>query len=216
MMPERDQKLETVVNIIKNRIATINNIKYNSQALDCYCDLLKSRKQYGGVKAFLDSDGCLKKIYDTLGYWGMNKRGARLKEFSEFSTTIRGVSSELMAIESAIRSFSYTNRADMLKTLGNAYDNMHLMLTSMRFVSNSKCLHFLFPEVCVPMDGQYTLTTLYGKNAKESKEIYLEIQDFSFDVMCQIKDPVPYIDDKWNTSKSKLVDNAIVLMTRGP
>jgi hypothetical protein len=46
----------------------------------------------------------------------------------------------------------------------------------------------------------------------ESKNKFLEILEFSYEVIEGIQNPRQYLDDHWNTSEMKLVDNAIIMM----
>ena len=85
------------------------------------------------------------------------------------------------------------------------------MKTEGRLVSNSKCLHFVFPGLCLPMDTANTLQKLYG-SPYETRERFLEVLEFSYDAIATIENPQQYFDDQWNTCETKLVDNAIFLM----
>jgi len=85
------------------------------------------------------------------------------------------------------------------------------MKTSGRLVSNLKCFHFVFPRLCLPMDKENTLQKLYG-NREETQARFLEVLEFSYDVIAGTQNPQQYLDNQWNTCETKLVDNAIMLM----
>jgi hypothetical protein len=141
----------------------------------------------------------------------MDSRAAKMKDFASFCKSLRGASTSLKAIENAASTFRLDQRAELLTALSNAYDQIHLMQGKAHLVSTSKCLHFLFPDICMPMDGKNTLTKLYG-SANESKNKFLALTEFAFDVISGLSNAEQYLDQWWNTSAPKLVDNAIILM----
>lgn len=91
------------------------------------------------------------------------------------------------------------------------YSNLTLMKSGGRLVSNSKVLHFLFPASLTPMDGKNTLQFFYG-NSGESSNKYMEIIQLTFDIMAMNENWQAYMDNIWNTSVPKMIDNAILLI----
>ena len=85
------------------------------------------------------------------------------------------------------------------------------MKTSGKLVSNAKCLHYIFPDLCLPMDRTNTLQKLYG-NTYESAARFLDVLEFGYDVLAGIQNPQQYAHGSWNTCPTKLVDNAIILL----
>ena len=149
-------------------------------------------------------------LYATLASWDMNTRGAKMKCFPEFKRSLRMALPELIKIKKCLPSFRRGNYKPLLNALGDAYNKLKLMDSSKRLISNSKCLHFIFPEVCMPMDGKNTLFKLY-RNNHESCKRYLDITEFVFDVMKRLRNPSNYLDKGWNTCLTKVVDNALIL-----
>jgi len=88
------------------------------------------------------------------------------------------------------------------------------MHTSARFVSNSKVLHFLFPDFFIPIDGN-TLNFFYG-NTGESVNKYLEILEFSMQLIKDIDIECDLLRglNGWYTTRPKIIDNAVNLATR--
>jgi hypothetical protein len=74
------------------------------------------------------------------------------------------------------------------------YDLLALMKTDGKLVSKSKCLHFIFPKLCPPMDRSNTLQKIYG-NTGESKNKFIEVLDFSYDIIAGIENPEQYLDN---------------------
>lgn len=103
-------------------------------------------------------------------------------------------------------------RIHFMNIIPNIYNDLHLMQTDAKFISNSKVLHFLFPNMCLPMDGENTLTFFYGKgNTEGSLNKYLEINQFFHEILSQPLNFNQYLDNGWNTNIPKLIDNSIIL-----
>ena len=211
MIPNRQHAISTITGIIRTRVSGINSIYGGGPSLHFYHRILELRRQYPAVGRFLASDICMEILYAALVSWNMNSRGARMKDFDDFKSNLRANAARFNAVESAAPNFSRTNRRPVMDALSDLYDHLALMKTKGKLVANSKALHFMFPEICLPMDGTNTLKKLYG-HAVESKMKYLEVLDFACDIIDGIPNPQEYLDDRWNTSATKLVDNAIILM----
>ena len=116
----------------------------------------------------------------------------------------------LQKLESSIEKegFRSSKIPSLLQVL---YDRMDLMLSNEKMVANSKVLHYLFPNVLIPIDRTNTILYLYGKDGTSRKR-YLEAINFSFDVMESNLCWGNYLDEKWNSTIPKLIDNAIILI----
>jgi len=150
-------------------------------------------------------------LYATLVSWDMNSRGAKMKDFADFRKNLQSNRQGFQDVEAVAVGFTWANRQAVVQALSSLYDTLALMKTNGKLVSNSKALHFMFPALCPPMDRTNTLQKLYGHTA-ESKNKFLEILEFAYDIIGGIHNPQQYLDQQWNTFETKLVDNAIILM----
>lgn len=210
LIPDREGKTQAIINTITSRIADINRFYRRGPSLYFYKRILALRKKCQSISLFLSKDYNLEILYAVLVSWDMNSRGAKLKYFDNFKKVIISCVPEFEMIEDKLK-FFVTQRLDILHLLRNAYLKLELMESSRRLVSNSKCLHFLFPSLCMPMDGTNTLQYLFN-NTHESPKRYLDIIRFSFEIMQQPIHFEKYLDDDWNHSIPKLIDNAIILL----
>ena len=197
--------------IITTQIAQINVVYRGGPSLYFYHRILDLRNQHTAVDAFLRSDICIEILYATLVSWDMNSRGAKMKDFEDFKNNLQSNIPAFQAVEAAARAFTWVNRNAVVQSLSALYDLLALMQTNGKLVSNSKALHFVFPALCPPMDRTNTLQKLY-RNTAESKNKFLEILEFTYDIIGAIQNPHQYLDHQWNTFETKLVDNAIILM----
>lgn len=211
MIPDRENKMSEIVNMMSSRIKEINERYRKGPSLYFYKRITAMRKQHRTIESFLSDEHALEILYATLVSWDMNSRGAKMKYFDDFKANIRAAKRELHDIEISAAAFNPNSPSGMLLCLRNAFSNLNLMETDGRLVSNSKCLHFLFPSVCMPMDRSNTLKYLYG-NTGESEHKFAEIADFSFNIMRETDNCRRFIDDRWNTSIPKMIDNAILLL----
>jgi hypothetical protein len=177
-----------------------------------YRRVISLREQSDNVAAFLACDYNIESLYATLVAWGMNSRRAEMEDFDNFKKSLVSCRGEFEAIENFVPRFDPGAAESLIPTLREAYNKLTLMKTKSRLVSNSKCLHFLFPSICMPMDGRNTLQYFYG-NTGESTAKYIEIMSLAFEIMRRPVDLRQYIDDKkWNASIPKMIDNAIFLL----
>ncbi len=210
-IPDRENKINDIVNTITQRIFDINSQYRSGPSLYFYKRILTQRRKYPNVSEFLSYDYNLELLYAVLVSWDMNSRSARMKYFDDFKSSIISCRPELETIESKLETFDLTQENEMLHLLKKAYLNLELMESAGRLVSNSKFLHFLFPSLCMPMDRKNTLQYLY-KNANDSINKYLDATRFQFEIMRRSIQFEKYLDDRWNQSVPKLIDNAIILL----
>jgi len=201
-----------LTNIIKTRIADINLPRYpKGPALHFYHRVLALRRQFPSVSSFLASNDCIEILYAALLAWDMNSRAAKMKDYADLKSNLQGASAAFQAVEAASQSFTWTSRTTVVQTVSSLFDSLCLMKTEGRVVSNSKCMHFVFPDLCIPADS-HSFEKLYGKNAGGTKDRFMEVLEFSYDILNGIQNPQQYLDNVWNASLTKLVDNAIILM----
>ena len=133
-----------------------------------------------------------------------------MKYFDDFKKNLVSCMPELQQLEE-IEGSNQSDIHRLLRLLNSTYNKMDLMKTNSKLVSNSKLLHFLFPNICMPMDRNNTLTYFYN-NTGESENKYLEIIQFSHELMKTNQNLAEFLDNNWNTSIPKLIDNAIILL----
>lgn len=205
MIQNREEKIQSIATTIRNNITEINSFGAHA-ALNSYRESISLRNNAENIEAFLANDYNLEILYATLASWGMNRRRAKMKCFDDFQGNIRGCLNLLTQLEHLQQ-----NQQKFLPTLRQTYQSLELMKTNGRLVSNSKLLHFLFPKTLMPMDTIHTLVYFYG-NTGESINKYIEIVKLSFEVMALDEHWERYLDEQWNTTIPKMIDNAIFLL----
>jgi len=215
-MERRNQKIKQIVQRIKNnKIQKIDQKYGNGPDLYFYKKLIHSRGDSRNIESFLSDDRNLEILYATLVAWGMNSRRAKMKYFDQFKESILSCKKEIKSLESFWANGN-VDKAEMKSCLRETYEKLHIMKTKAKLVSNSKLLHFLFPEKLMPMDGGHTLHYFYGNASESVKSVkkYLEIIEVSFEIMSIPENWQKYLSGDWNITVPKMIDNAIILFVQ--
>lgn len=188
----------------------IRNFNYRKGPdLYFYKKTMELRRNKHLSELFSESDRFLELIYATLVAWDMNSRGARMKYFDEFKSSILQNRERFIQLSSCrLESLSDGAFGEAKMRIGQIYDNMHVMLSGGRLVSNSKVMHFILPDLVMPMDRQNTLTYFFG-NTNESEGNFLKIFGYSHEIAKKV-DLSQFLDEEWNLSAPKVIDNAII------
>lgn len=210
MIRNRQSKINCIVSKIRNGIEEINERYRKGPDLYFYRRLLARRKQAQDLPSFLQDDYNIELLYATLVAWDMNSRGAKMLYFDYFRGNILSCLDQLRQLESLLVS-NQNQRNDILQVLRTLYDNLTLMMSGGRLVSNSKLLHFLFPDKLTPMDRTNTLQYFYN-NTGESSNKFIEITNVAFDIMGMEENWAAHLDQMWNVSVPKMIDNAVLLI----
>ena len=174
-----------------------------------YKKTMELRRNKRLSELFTEPDRYLELIYATLVAWNMNSRGAKMKYFDEFKSSILDNKERFWQMSSYRIETLPSGAFGEVKTLcGEIYDNMHVMVSGGRLVSNSKVMHFILPDLVMPMDRQNTLNFFFG-NTNESKSNFVKILSYSHEIAQRI-DLSQFLDDEWNLSIPKVIDNAII------
>jgi len=175
------------------------------------------------------SDDYLELVYSTLIAWNMNQRGASLNGFDEFKESIkksRGGISSLRRYR--IDYLDKDDVKDVLDVADSLFCDLDLVgISSLtrkkirsKLVAFSKTMHFMLPDLIVPIDRTYTLNFFYNnsqlhtdhdpeKNDRNQIKTFNELYD-KFWQLSQKHDLGQYLDDKWNRNVPKVIDNAII------
>ena len=82
------------------------------------------------------------------------------------------------------------------------------MKSGAKLISNSKVMHYILPDLVMPMDGQNTLEFFFG-NQNETKDKFLTILTCSREIS-QKTNLTEFLDNGWHQSIPKVIDNAIL------
>jgi len=197
--------------IIKTKIQTIDQKYRFGPSLYYYQKVIEHRRIANNINDFLINEKNIEYLYGALLAWDMNSRGAKMKYFTDFKNSIVKNKMYFFEIENHNTNILNIELGFILNIIKVLYQNLDIMYTKARLVSTSKLLHFMFPDLMMPMDRRNTLKYFFG-NETESLKRFLEIFEFSYYFS---KENIQWDDiigkTNWNTTIPKIIDNAIIL-----
>lgn len=215
MINNEKEKIDEIIFTIETQLSKFSDSYRSGPDLYFYKKIFDLRTKAPEIETFLENEYNCEILYACLTSWDMNSRGAKMKYFDGF----RGNLLKCMEYFKKLETFDRQENPKMLEFLPlvlSTYQNLDLMQTNSKLVSNSKLLHYLFPNILMPMDRTNTLAYLYGENAKtyESMKRYRDIIEFSYKIINRKDNWSEYRDNRWNTTAPKMIDNAIIMIKK--
>ncbi len=182
------------------------------------------RRRLGAVSALAD-DEFLDSLRETLKAWGIGSHDAVLVEPLEFRRQLRKHGKEITALESVLIDDANADTGDRLWRIVRSLDvvlgRRTQKPTQSKIVGGSKALHHLLPELLPAIDRMYTAPFLlriqphHFQNPSQEAETFRAAFE-SFRAIAKAANPVQYVGrHEWNTSRTKVIANAIVGFIRG-
>ena len=198
-------------------IKKCNELFRSGHDLNYYRKLIYMHRNQGKLQTLIEEEAFIKLIYATLEKFNMNQKGARMVALDDFKASIRSWKNNLVNLyEYKLFELSNIDIIKIKEDLEKVFINLNIMESNRRIVGVSKTLHFLLPDLIMPIDGKYTLPAFFGRN-KFAKTPQKEFMDFwyifneSIDITERLELASSDVDGvKWNTSVPKLIDNAII------
>ena len=197
--------------LVKNIPELIKQFNYRKGPdLYFYQKVIFKVRHYPLKKLFGEND-FIELLYATLTSWDMNARGAKMKYFDDFKENVLKNKNYFLELSKfKLDEISKNDFLEIKEILGKLYDNLDVMQTKGKLVSNSKIMHYLLPDLVMPMDRKNTLNFFFG-NTNESKGKFLEIIECTYYIAKEI-DLNKFVNkyNEWNLSVPKIIDNAII------
>lgn len=192
--------------------------RVHSDSRDDYLSLMRQHDKAKRYSDLVNDDTYLQLTYLTLERWNMNQRGARLVAMSDFAESIRR-NHEPFEKLSRYRLEQISEgeiEKDILPRLRLLFTSLRVMATRARIVGLSKTLHFMLPNLVMPIDRGNIISVLYlGSKYSSSPdkefgyftEIFHEYWH-ACGVLSLSESDVDHVG--WNTSIPKMIDNAVI------
>ena len=161
------------------------------------------------------SNEFIKLVYDMLKAFGANrgKPGGSLHDLADFQKSLR---KHAGCIESLAKLKLETLKAtdcELVKTISCLFDKLELVRTKSPLVTFSKTMHFLLPNLFMPIDRWYTLRFFYGYAPSNQKacclEVFEQFREFAHAHSEVLRVQVD-LKSRWNRSVPKVIDNVII------
>jgi hypothetical protein len=194
-----------------------NNKYRHGDDLGFYRELIAQHRIIADLNKLIASDAFLQKLYATLEKWDMNKRGARLVDLPTMRDSIRSYREDLCKLyKYRLQMLSEKDIQKVQQQLKVLFCGLKIMATKRRIVGVSKALHFLLPDLALPIDSSNTMLAFYGYNRyevgeKKESKTYSDIFEKSYKIAKQLNLTESDVNDcGWSCSVPKLIDNAII------
>jgi len=169
---------------------------------------IELRRAAGSVEAAIEDPAFVESLWLTLRAWGIGIRGSRLVERRQFHAELARCRLQLARLGGLTLASDGAGRTGVWDLV------QHLEITNNRakLVALTKTLHHLLPDLVVPIDRAYT-GTFFAYNVAEFQVSQRPIFDTVWAAFSRIAGearPTRYVGDGWNTSATKVIDNAII------
>jgi len=197
------------------------NERYRSNDdLDYYRKIVQAHRKINNIEDILKDESFIIQIRETLVKWDMDKRTADLQSIEIIKRNILAHENILKYLYNyklhKVISLTNDEGENIFKKIKFVFKELGIMKSKRQIVGGSKTLHFLLPDLVLPIDGKYTMNYFYGDNKYSDKidtefEIFKDIFIRSHKIANKLNLCESDIDGvKWNTSIPKLIDNAII------
>lgn len=201
-------------------IEACNNYYRSGHDLSLYRKIIQYHRDIKDLELILKEDDFFETIHLTLEAWNMDQRGARLNDIKTIKESIllnKPLLIELYKYKMTIlESLENETLVKIIRYIGLVFRNLKIMESQRRIVGVSKALHFLLPDLVMPIDSAYTMIYFFGRNVYSNnpdkefetfKSVYMDI--------CHGVKKLNLTDSDvdgimWNASVPKLIDNAII------
>lgn len=185
-----------------------------------YEQLIKRYRNSTGQFAGLISDRThIDDVYNSLGKeFNMAMRGAKLVSFGEFWTSIQAHKQTIVALTNYKMDGINPDAIPqpILVDLKQLFDGLEVVPPNQKrkLVAVSKTLHFLLPDLVMPVDNAGVLRTLekgeVPEDAGKQYDLFIEVLKEYLDLTVKLGLKQSNSDGKWwNISVPKRIDNAI-------
>lgn len=208
---------------ISERLKNAELEKYLSEIEKAFKPLSPSLYFYDCVLAynFSDkfSDDFFRISYLALQSWGMDSRGAKLADFTEYKESLSDNKEKI----SKLKDFCLNNLNDeCFPVLDCLFSSLKISATNAKIVSFSKLMHFYLPNLIVPVDRKYSFSFFYPHEIRTAA-YYPSSLNAQFDVFKKMQEKCrdfakmnfsaleKFISDTgWNRNVPKIIDNMII------
>lgn len=180
--------------------------------LEYHAETIRLRRELGSPAAALNDQMFLRSLHRTLQAWGLGARASILKPFPDFVSSLQAKASEIAELGNVLIDDPALNVPWVAEHLGRLVKTLDTLDNKATVVAGSKALHHLLPDLVVPIDRKYPQRFFGWDNGRLQ---YMPEECVAEALRCfvqvaQATNPVQYVKGGWYTSRTKIIDNAIV------
>lgn len=170
------------------------------------------RRELGSVLLALYDEKFLNLLYKTLQAWGIGRRGSHLVDRTGFDKALQSHANILTRYENMSIEDPRLDVLNVGTALANLTSNLGIVENISRIVPGTKALHHLLPDLVPPLDRQWSgwffnwkPTDPQSAHERTFMDAFTKFVNISHAVS-----PSQFIDNRWNTSMTKVLDNAMI------
>jgi hypothetical protein len=177
-----------------------------------HIDTIQRRRELGSAGAAIRDVAFQKKLYETLRAWGIGSRRSHLRQFVDFTDALVAKGKEISSLDGLSIEKADLDIEEITGLVWNLIDSLEIVENEAPLVASSKALHHILPDLIAPIDRGYTQKLFGWENPQfqyRQERCFTEIFEF-FAAIARATNPGQYVGKKWNTSATKVLDNAVV------
>ncbi len=209
-VPGNFQKFLTIFNEAYTKLGVYKEQSYGS--------LIETYDNSPDYLRLFESGAYVSLAYDALKEFKMDERRARLVPYSQFESSV--VSQKLRLHDLNRYKLEELTSDEMLFSglfpeFGVLFGQLNVMASGPKLVGVSKALHFMLPNLVMPVDGEIVLRFCYGSRYvpasldaqfERFKEVFQRYRDLTRHLGLKVSNAD---GNWWNISVPKRIDNAI-------
>lgn len=191
--------------------------KFSGPSLYFHHKTLSCLRSHHSAAQAIASDDIFDWLYATLASWGMHRMGkgnTKLRDLPLIKESVRSQKSAITALQGiSLLELPASKLGQVCRDIWRLLSNLTISIADAQIVANSKVLHHLLPRLLPPIDRTYTFNFFYNRNMLSISEeaAFAEMYSRFHQVALGNKETIlALVGRGWNTSETKVIDNAIV------
>lgn len=196
--------------------------KFNGPSAYFYQKVIEELRATHNYASLFENIKFIEYIYATLASWRMHRmdKYTRMADFTDFQKSL--LKNREVFIQLSKENLRTADFPKLKSVILNLFNSLKVVSrdNAPKFVSNSKVMHFLLPDLFPPMDKGQIYHFFYGRikeNGKKSQPYIKNENDTFWEILLQFQAIADKLDltetdlkNKWDTSIPKIIDNAII------
>ena len=173
---------------------------------------IEARLRCGSVHHAVEDEAFPRLLYGTLQRWGIGRRPSVLVPLAEFRQRIRDQAAPIAALEDARIDDPALDIPAVCEQVWRVIQNLGIVRNRSLIVPGTKTLHHLLPDLVPPMDRAWTgAFFLWSAAAPQTGQTAVLTRTYTgLAQVARAVKPAEYVGEGWRTSRSKVLDNAII------
>lgn len=187
---------------------TQDNVRYRHHK-----ETIDHRSRLGSAETGLQDEEFLQGLHRTLREWLRGPFGGgttKLRPFEVFVPALQNCQARITSLDGEAIDDRDLNADQLADDLWDLIQRLNISSTNDPIVPCTKALHHVLPDLVVPMDLKYTLSGFFGWDLADIGKRQFRYILGSFIQVAQETRPMRYIGTGWRTSRTKILDNALV------